>query len=442
MEKSVRRVLPGSLLGRSLLIVLFPLLITQAIALELFYGNFLKVVSRRLSDSVTSEIVLSLNALERFKQPEDKAWFLDQAQQHLQLVETWHAGAHLTRFGSTHVLGPMDDALAKALTTSIHYPFFVRWRKSPYKVRISIQMPDGVLAVEVPRKRLDMGQIWLFVAWTVGSTLLLFVIASLFMRNQVRAIRRLAHAAEEFGLGRDAGPIRPVGAREVRMAAVAFNRMQDRIYRFVVQRTGVLAGVSHDLRTPLARLRLSLAMLPQDGAVRAEDIRQDVEDMVGDVVEMEHMIDSYLAFARGEGAETAEPVELAPFLEDVVAAARRAGGHILELDVPQDLHVHMRADAMRRAFGNLLDNARRHDASVTVSARRVGKSVCILVDDNGPGIPPERRESMLRAFESGRTGGSGLGLTIARDIVRAHGGDLELDSAPAGGLRVRLMLPL
>lgn len=441
VEKSVRRLLPRSLLGRSLLIVLFPLLITQGIALELYYGNFLKVVSRRLTGSVTAEIVLSLNALERLKNPADKEWFITQAREQLQLIEIWRPGEKLTRVGSTHVLGPMDDDLVHALHEAIDYPFFVKWRHFHHVVRIYIQLPDGVLEIDTPRKRLDMGQIWLFVAWTVGSTLLLFTIASLFMRNQVRAIRQLAQAAEQFGMGRDIGPIRPVGAQEVRKAAVAFNRMQDRITRFVAQRTGVLAGVSHDLRTPLTRLRLSLAMMPREGSICASVMTEDIDEMVSDIAEMEHMIDSYLSFARGEGSESVQQVEVLPFLEDVVAAARRAGVHIRTLEVEPDLRAHMRPDAMRRVLGNLFDNARRHDASVALSARRVGGGVSILVDDDGPGIPPDRRAHVLRAFESGQDGGTGLGLTIARDIIRAHGGDMTLERAPEGGLRVRLYLP-
>lgn len=437
----MRRVLPRSLLGRSLLIVFIPLLVTQAISLELFYGNFLKVVSRRLSDSVSSEIVLSLNALERLHKQSDKEWFVEQARDHLQLVETWHAGAKLRRVGFNHVLGPMDEDLAHALENAIDHPFFVNWRSDPHTVKISIQLSDGVLEVEAPRKRLDMGQIWLFVAWALGSSLLLFIIASLFMRNQVRAIRRLAHAAEQFGLGRDIGPIKPEGAQEVRKASVAFNRMQDRIFRFVSQRTGVLAGVSHDLRTPLTRIRLSLAMMPRAGVVKAEDLRGDVDDMIGDVVEMEHMIDSYLAFARGEGAETPLLVEFAPFMEDVVTAARRTGARVSAVSVQKDLQVMIRPDALRRAFTNLLDNARRHGGAITITARAVAEGACILVDDDGPGISPERREAVFRAFESGRGGGTGLGLTISRDIVRAHGGEMELDVSPSGGLRVRILLP-
>ncbi|GAN62409.1 ATPase [Acetobacter indonesiensis] len=437
----MRRVLPRSLLGRSLLIVFIPLLVTQAISLELFYGNFLKVVSRRLSDGVSSEIVLSLNALERLHKQSDKEWFVAQARDHLQLIETWRPGAKLRRFGFNHVLGPMDEDLAHALESAIDYPFFVNWKQDPHTVKISIQLSDGVLEVEAPRKRLDMGQIWLFVAWALGSSLLLFTIASLFMRNQVRAIRRLAKGAEQFGLGRDIGPIKPEGAQEVRKAAVAFNRMQDRIFRFVSQRTGVLAGVSHDLRTPLTRIRLSLAMMPRVGTVKAEDIREDVDDMINDVVEMEHMIDSYLSFARGEGAETPTVVELAPFVEDVVSAAKRTGARIQAVSIQKNLQVMMRPDAMRRALTNLLDNARRHGGAITLTARASSEGACILVDDDGPGISADRREAVFRAFESGRGGGTGLGLTISRDIVRAHGGDMELDISPSGGLRVKIFLP-
>ncbi len=230
-----------------------------------------------------------------------------------------------------------------------------------------------MLLVDAPRKRLDMGQIWLFVAWTVGSTLLLFMLASLFMNRQVRAIRMLGHAAEQFGLGRDVGMIRPTGAQEVRRVAVAFNRMQARIHRFVAQRTRVLAGVSHDLRTPLTRLRLSLAMLPQSGIVRAEDIRQDIDDMVGDVVEMENLIGTYLAFVRGEGMEKVEDVPLRPFLKEIVAAAARAGGREVRLEVPHGLVASMRPDAMRRTLTNLIDNASRHGACVSLTVSYAGK---------------------------------------------------------------------
>ncbi len=252
----------------------------------------------------------------------------------------------------------------------------------------------------------------------------------------MRAIRRLAAAADAFGLGRDRDPIKPEGATEVRQAAAAFNRMQARIQRFLIQRTEMLAGVSHDLRTPLTRLRLALAMLPTTPALAAE-----IADMNTDVAEMDRMIAGYLAFARGEGTEQAQPVDLASLLEDVAASARRAGTAV-ELEAAGGTTVNLRPDAARRAVTNLVDNARRHATRVRLSVQPQGRNVSVLVDDDGPGIAPHRRESVFRPFESDADDGTGLGLTIARDIARAHGGEVHLEESPLGGLRARLRLPV
>ncbi|NHN89744.1 ATP-binding protein [Acetobacter conturbans] len=441
LDRSVRRVLPNSFLGRSLLIVLIPILVTQGIALELFYGNYLHVMSRRMSESIVSEIGLSLDLLERYHSHDDRAWLTRQVRTRTQLAMEWHQNARLTKFGSTHVLGPMDEDLVHALATSISYPFFADWLTDERHVFILIQLPDGVLKVDAPRKRLDVGQLWLFVIWALGGSLLLFAIAALFMRNQVRAVRRLAKAAEQFGLGRDIGAIRPEGAREVRKAAVAFNRMQERISRFVMQRTAVLAGVSHDLRTPLTRLRLSLAMFPQTGVIDAGLLRDDVTDMVGDVSEMERMIEGYLSFARGEGAEQPQALDVATVLEDVAAAAVRSGGRVREVVCDPGLVLEARPDAMRRMLANLVENARRLNAAVWLTGYGEDRNIVIEVDDDGPGIPTERREEVFRAFSSGERGGTGLGLTIVRDIVRAHGGDVRLAASLKGGLNVRITLP-
>ncbi|MDG6095357.1 HAMP domain-containing protein [Acetobacter sp. AN02] len=436
-----RRFLPRSLLGRSLLIVLLPLVITEGIALEIYYGNSLHVVSRRLSDGVVGDITWTISLLERYRHPDDRAWILSEARRHTQLAMVWEPKVRLLRQGSTHVLGPMDEDLERAIQSQIGFPYFIDWMKDTHTVLISIQLGDGILEVGAPRKRLDVGQIWLFVAWGLGSSLLLFAIAGAVMRNQVKAIRRLSRAAEQFGLGRDTGPIRPEGAREVRLAAVAFNRMQERISRFVRQRTAVLAGVSHDLRTPLTRLRLSLAMLPQAGEVSGESLREDISDMEADVAEMERMIEGYLSFARGEGAEMPSVVDVQWLLEESALAAHRAGVSILGVYCLPGLTLQVRIDALRRVLGNLAENARRHGASVWFSAARDGGNVVIIVDDNGPGIAPEARDMVFRAFEKGQDGGAGLGLTIVRDIIRAHGGDVHLEESPHGGLRVRITLP-
>ncbi len=436
-DRPIRKFLPRSLLGRSLLIISIPLVVVQAVALLIFYGSHLDLISRRLSGAVAGEIAQTIQLLNSTDDASDRSWIMRTSLTDFELRMQIRPGAHLPADPKrVNILGPMDDDLAVALRERVRRPFLMDWTHDPNSVLIDIQLRDGLLHVEAPRKRLYTSMIYVYVLWLGGSSILLFGIAALFMRNQVRAIRRLAAAAENFGLGRDTGAIRPEGATEVRKAATAFNRMQERIRRFLTQRTEMLAGVSHDLRTPLTRLRLALAMLPDVGTLAA-----DAADMTADVEEMERMISGYLAFARGEQAEQAQPVDLPEMLEDVAASARRAGAHVT-VDAPGPLTVQLRQDAVRRALTNLVDNARRHAGDVALSAATLGRSALVMVDDNGPGIPSDRRESVFRPFESGAAGGTGLGLTIARDIVRAHGGDITLEDSPLGGLRARVRLPV
>jgi two-component system osmolarity sensor histidine kinase EnvZ len=435
-ERPARKVLPRSLLGRSLLIILVPLVVVQAVALMLFYGSHLNLISRRLAGAVSGEIAQTIRLLDATDDPARRAWLLRGAEHDFDLHMQFDPKAAFVARMEANIIGPMDDELAEALTEKVRRPFNMDWKTGPQSVLIDVQLQKGVLHIQAPRKRLYTSMIYLFVIWVAGSSILLFTVAALFMRNQVRAIRRLSAGAEAFGLGRDAGPIRPEGAVEVRQAATAFNRMQERIRRFLVQRTEMLAGVSHDLRTPLTRLRLALAMLPQEAATAA-----DIAEMTADVEEMERMIGGYLAFARGEQTEQAQPIDISEVLEDVAAGARRAGANVA-LEPQNGLILKLRQDAIRRAITNLVDNARRHAARVALSTLSTGQSVQVMVDDDGPGIPADRRESVFRPFESGSSGGTGLGLTIARDIVRAHGGDITLEDSPLGGLRARVRLPI
>ena len=441
-ERLVRRILPRSLLGRMLLIGFIPLLVTQGISLELFYGNYLQIVSRRLSGDMATTVSLTLDMLERYPSPADRRWILDDVGRRAGLIMTLREGESLQRSGTNHVLGPIDDDLVRDLRGTVRWPTFVDWKQPHRRLVILVQLPEGVLQVVAPRKRLDVAPVWLFVAWASGSALLLFLIAAVFMRNQVRAIRRLARAAELFGLGRDTVPIVPDGAQEIRKAAISFNRMRDRINRFVEQRTTVLAGVSHDLRTPLTRLRLSLAMFPRTGMVRAESLQPDIADMIGDIVEMEHMIEGYLSFARGEGAEIPTVIRVEDMFEEIVTAMRRVGAHVAIRAVrPSELTITGRSNALRRVLSNVIENARRHADRIELSAERGRRQVVLYVDDDGCGVEESRRESVFRPFDSGEEGGTGLGLAIARDIIHAHGGHIGLETGPLGGARVRIVLP-
>ncbi|GGG35412.1 ATPase [Caldovatus sediminis] len=458
LARLLRVLVPRGLLGRSLLIILLPLVILQAVALQVFYGSHLDVISRRLAAGVAGDVGIVVELLSREGLREERAWIFRQAAWRLDLTLAFEDGATLgppAQRGASLPLLPLEGDLDAALRERVRRPFDTDWQSDPRSVIIRVQLPDGVLHVEAPRKRLFASTLYLFVIWLVGSSLILFVVAALFMKNQVRAIRRLAMAAEAFGLGRDIGPIKPEGATEVRQAASAFNAMQARIRRFVTQRTELLAGISHDLRTPLTRMRLALAMLPGRGAAGGGEGQDDVAALTQDVEEMERMVAAYLAFARGEGTEQVVEADLVRIVEDVAARARRDGAEVAVHVPPEPLVMPLRQDALRRCIGNLLDNARKHARCIAVAVARVPRAededgdarvgeawAQVTVDDDGPGIPAEAREQAFRPFASFSAGGTGLGLAIARDIARAHGGDIVLEQSPLGGLRARVRLPV
>lgn len=448
-ERAFRAFMPRGLLGRSLLIILLPLLILQGVALQIFYGSHLDVISRRLAAAVAGELGFVIELLQRDPSPEHRAWVFREVAWRFNMAMAFEQGATLgplpERPASMPLL-PLEGDLARAMNSAVARPFDADWTSDPRSVIIRIQLPDGVLHVESPRKRLFNATLYLFMIWLVGSAVLLFLIAALFMKNQVRAIRRLAGAAEAFGLGRDIGPMKPEGASEVRQAAQAFNRMQERIRRFVAQRTEMLAGISHDLRTPLTRMRLGLAMLPH-----APEAEADVAAITQDVEEMERMVAAYLAFARGEGGEQPRQADLTEIVRDVAQKARRDGADVA-VEAPAALLLPLRPDALRRCLVNLLDNARKHARRIAVGVAEVPRDVLapgasggwaqVTVDDDGPGIPAAQREEAFRPFATLSSGGTGLGLAIARDIVRAHGGDIVLEDSPLGGLRAKIRLPV
>ncbi|MDJ0893704.1 MAG: ATP-binding protein [Alphaproteobacteria bacterium] len=432
----IKRFLPRTLLGRSLMIMVTPLVILQLVTVYVFYDRHWQTMTRRLASSIAGDISMIIDQMRSF--PQDEAWALAAAGSHLGLDATFRRGETLPADAPPAGSLILDPVLAKALESKLRRPFHIDTGRDDDKVEINVQLNDGVLHVLAPRKRLWSVTTYIFIMWMVGASVVLFAIAILFMRNQVRPIRRLAADAEQFGKGRDVPDFKPSGALEVRQAATAFNIMRQRILRQLRQRTEMLAGVSHDLRTPLTRMKLELAMLEKSADVSS--LKEDLEDMA-------RMVEGYLAFARGEGDEPAEETDLSDLLDEVIKGAERKQIHV-DFEKTGNLTVPVRPNAIKRCFTNLVENAATYGRHVSIQARRRGGAVEIHIDDDGPGIPRERRSQVFRPFfrlDKARgpdTGGMGLGLTIARDVARGHGGDITLGDSPAGGLRAIVRLPV
>jgi two-component system osmolarity sensor histidine kinase EnvZ len=437
MVNVVRGLLPRSLMWRALMIVVTPLIVMQVLATYVFYESHWDQVSKQLAQGVAGDIALLVDAVERIDDAEGGQWLVEAAARDMDLQITFEPGAILpnSAIRQTAYGGELRRALRRK---NLARPFLVESIAGSEQVTVSVQLAGGVLKVVTPRTRLISWTTYLFILWLVGTSLILLGFAAMFMRNQVRPVRRLARVADAFGKGRDVPDFKPEGAREVRLAGLAFIAMRNRIQRQISQRTAMLAGVSHDLRTPLTRMKLQLEMMPPGDGVRA--LQEDVADM-------ERMLDGYLAFARGEGTEKPKDCDFNLLLEEAVRQAKRKGG-VVTLTIDGKLALPVRPNAMQRCLTNLLDNALRFASHVAVRAANPSGTIEVTIDDNGPGIPPKQREAVFKPFyriESSRnplTGGVGLGLSIARDVARSHGGDIVLEDSPLGGLRVRLRLPV
>ena len=436
--KMIKHFLPRTLLGRSILIVIVPLIMLQVVTTFIFFNRHWETISLLLSRSFSGNISMVIDTMNRFSEVEDREWIFMVSPGNLGLELSFEEGAILSEETAKKSDGLIEEMLKQGMDERVRRPFRIDNENFGDKVQVKIQLPEGVLNVLGKRKLLFSSTTYILILWMIGTSLILLAVAIIFMRNQVRPIRRLAAAADNFGKGRDVPYFKPEGAAEVRRAAAAFKLMQARIQRQISQRTEMLAGVSHDLGTVLTRMKLELAMLGDSSEVKA---------LAADVAEMEHMIEGYLAFARGEGKENAEPVKVDRMLAEVADNARRNGAEI-ELEADTGMTITLRPNAFRRCFGNLLGNAARHAQHIRLAAQRRDHQLEITVDDDGPGIPEDRREDVFKAFfrlDEARnldSGGVGLGLSISRDIVHAHGGEISLETSPLGGLRVGVLLPV
>ena len=431
-----KKLLPQSLFARFVLIILIPLIVVQLIAFMIFYDYHWYMVGRRLANDIAGDVRAVIELYESYPHTLQTKATVRSMSNSMHLTIHFDRGKELLLLDmpeNTPTVVPLFTAVK-----SLGYPFFIQEHLDKDNVVIFVQLKRGLLSIEVPQKRFFSSSTYVFVVWMIGVSLLVFWVSFLFMKNQVRSVTRLSVAANRFGMGRSVDSFKPEGATEVRRAGQAFMLMKERIGRYLSERTSMLAGVSHDLRTPLTRMKLQLSMMDDlDGR----------DDLLSDIDEMQRMLEGYLAFARGEGEEKTRLKEVSGLLTAIVEKQRRLGQQI-DFHVEQKQDMLLRPDAFSRAISNVLNNANRYAKHTTMRMGVRDGSVHIIVDDDGPGIPPEKRDEVFRAFyrldesRNTQTGGVGLGLTVTRDIVLSHGGDIQLEDSPMGGLRVHLQFPI
>jgi two-component system osmolarity sensor histidine kinase EnvZ len=434
----LRSVMPHGLYARALLIVIMPLVVLQSIVAFLFAERQSSVVNFYLSSAVTREIATLIDVYKTFPPGTNRTQLRRIAQDRLGLVVDFLPVTDLPPPGPKPFFSSLDQELSNEIRKQIGLPFWIDTVGRSSIVEIRIKLDDTIMRVFAPRADAYNSNSLRFLMWMVLTSVVVLTIAILFLRNQIKPIVRLADAAEAFGKGREAPNFRPRGAREVRRAAAAFLEMKIRIERAIEQRTTMLAGVSHDLRTVLTRFKLELALLG-DGP-ELEAIKKDVDEMAG-------MLEAYLAFARGDTGEQSAPTDIAGLLEELRLDIERHG-HRATAAFHGPPEVTVRPAAFKRCLANLVSNAARFASTVAITGHRDHRWLTVTVDDDGPGIPQQMREDVFKPFlrlDDARNqdeGGTGLGLAIARDIARSHGGDITLGASPMGGLRATVKVPV
>jgi two-component system osmolarity sensor histidine kinase EnvZ len=451
----LKKFMPRSLYGRFLLIIVLSTLIVQLVSIYVFYYTHLDVISKHMARSVIEEMVFvqkSVNkpgyqALLQDLSENTGLSFSFEERRRLKKKKIGDSDWKQNKF--YNYINPLIDPYNRfkseleshGLKT---YEIFENPDDDNF-ITVKVQTRQGLISFEVPVKRITSSSAYVFTFWMMLSALLTSFISIIFLRNQMRSLRELSAAAEKFGRGQDAPNLKPTGSDEIRSLTISFIKMKERVMRQITQRTDMLSGVSHDLRTPLTRMKLQLEMMSQS---------QEIEDLKSDISDMEKLVEEYLDFARVDEKERNSSVKIKKFLQEKVvhyySKMNRSIRDLIELD--DDLEISVKKLALKRALNNLIDNAFNYGNQVNFAASLSDNNLMMTIDDNGPGIPASERNNVFKPFyriDNSRnldkktlSGGSGLGLAIAMDAVTSHGGRIKLSDSPLGGLRVTIFIPV
>ena len=432
LNKFIKKILPKQLFYRALLIVAVPIIILQLTISIVFFDSLWIKTNKGMTRALVGEIKTFINAYEKEEYNKDSLIIL--FQEHLDFNVKFEPYKILPKEDLERWFSPIDRNLRRELKSKISNYWF---DTTSYKnlIDLKIKYGDGYFQFYIPKERVTSSSARLFAFWITLPAFLLITIAIIFLKNQTRPIINLARASEKFGRGEDIEEFRPSGALEIRQAGFEFEKMRKRIIRHLNQRSEMLSGISHDLRTPLTRIKLQLSF------IKDKEISKKLSDDVG---EMEKMLNEYLQFASSRSAETTETFNLSKLLETTIMKYEKKE---ITTDISKEVFLDGRKNLMQRCFSNLIDNAIKYSTNVYVSLRKLNNNILIIIDDDGPGIPENERENVFKPFykidkSRGDSKSSvGLGLSIASDIVKSHGGNIKLETSPTNGLRIKVILP-
>ena len=432
LNKFIKKLLPKQLFYRALLIVAIPIIILQLTISIVFFDSLWIKTNKGMTRALVGEIKTFINAYEKEEYNKDSLIIL--FQEHLDFNVKFEPYKILPKEDLERWFSPIDRNLRRELKSKISNYWF---DTTSYKnlIDLKIKYGDGYFQFYIPKERVTSSSARLFAFWITLPAFLLITIAIIFLKNQTRPIINLARASEKFGRGEDIEEFRPSGALEIRQAGFEFEKMRKRIIRHLNQRSEMLSGISHDLRTPLTRIKLQLSF------IKDKEISKKLSDDVG---EMEKMLNEYLQFASSRSAETTETFDLSELLETTIMKYEKKE---ITTDISKEVFLDGRKNLMQRCFSNLIDNAIKYSANVYISLRKLNNNILITIDDDGPGIPENERENVFKPFykidkSRGDSKSSvGLGLSIASDIVKSHGGNIKLETSPTNGLRIKVILP-
>jgi two-component system, OmpR family, osmolarity sensor histidine kinase EnvZ len=428
-----KKIIPLSLLGRSIIIIFVPIIILIIITSSIFYQTSWNIISKRLTESVVADINVIVKLINQNLENEA----VNIAKEDFKMKINTQINSSIDKVIFQEQRGILSKRLKQSLV-NLKKPFAYDLSNIDKGVKIYIQLGNNLLIINVDKDRLYSETAFVFLLWMIFASIVLLFFSYFFMNKQIRPLKRLAIIAETFGRGLDAPELKSSGAAEIRQTANAFNQMRTRIKRFLKQRTDMLAGVSHDLRTPLTRMKLQLSLLKDEKAKKELEV---------DINEMTAMLNSYVSFVRSEAPEPIENINLNQFLKEIIRNFNNKNFEI-NFDEKNIIKTSGRPIQLKRAFQNLIDNSNRYSKKINIEILINHEGCRITLEDNGPGIPEENYEDVFKPFftldpsRNKLKGESGLGLSITRDIIRSHGGDIRLDKSKLGGLKSIIQLPI